>query len=188
MADWSPDLKDRRKPDGSLIAVIDNNAGRRKALVAMLKPYYRVIDHEDGDQAMGSLMRDRPVAALVAERLPPLGGYEVVKRLRHTAGLEQLPVVLVVGSAGKMAQDGLRWCGANRLLVWPCHPSTALMVVMTWRTNCCTVSSRCWRAMRISARFGSVPKFFNSGWVRVSASTDGAATSPPVYGRNGGAV
>ena len=146
---WSPNHEDRRTPESSLIAVIDNVAGRRQTLVKMLKPYYRVIDHEDGDQAVSSLMNNRPVAAIVAERLPPMGGYEVVKRLRHTAGLEQLPTILVVGRAGKTAQDGLRWCGANRLLVWPCHPAAALMAVSSM---CNLHVQRRWEALSLQPR------------------------------------
>lgn len=128
----------------SLIAVIDNMPGRRQALVNILKPYFRVIDHADGDRAIAGLRNSRPAAALVAERLPPLGGYEVVKRIRDTAGLEQLPVILVAPNGGKTVQDGQRWCGADRLLVWPCHPSTALMVVSSM---CSLHIERSWEAL-----------------------------------------
>jgi HD-GYP domain-containing protein (c-di-GMP phosphodiesterase class II) len=118
--------------------------GRRQRLVKLLKPYYRVVDYDDGNEAMGSVMKNPPAAALVAERLPPLGGYEFVKSLRGTAGLEQIPVVLVVGTADKTAQDGLQWCGANRLLIWPSHSSTVLMIASSM---CSLHVQRRWEAL-----------------------------------------
>jgi HD-GYP domain-containing protein (c-di-GMP phosphodiesterase class II) len=75
------------------------------------------------------LANEQPVVALVGERSPRLSGYDVVKRIHDTAGLEALPVILVVRNASRLAQEELRGSGADRLLVWPCHPSTALMTV-----------------------------------------------------------
>jgi HD-GYP domain-containing protein (c-di-GMP phosphodiesterase class II) len=146
---WLPDFEDRRKQESSLIAVIDNMPDRRQRLVKLLKPYYRVVDYEDGNQAMSGLMNNPPAAALVAERLPPLGGYEFVKSLRGIAELEQIPVVLVVKSTDQMAHDGLRWCGANRLLPWPNHPSTALMLVSSM---CSLHVQRRWEALSAHPR------------------------------------
>ena len=124
-----PDFAERRKPENVQIIVIDNIVGRRQTLARTLKPYYRITECEDSDQAMNEMHKSLPMVALVSERLSPLGGYEFVKTLRHTPGFEQLPVIMVVKRDGKVEREGLEWCGANRVLVWPNHTSTALMMV-----------------------------------------------------------
>jgi HD-GYP domain-containing protein (c-di-GMP phosphodiesterase class II) len=124
-----PAQHERRSQDGPRIALVDNTAERRQALVQMLKPYYRVTEYEHSGPALLGLIDDMPHAALVAEHVPPLGGYEVVRRIRDVAELKQLPIVLVVSENGKTAREGMRWCRADRLLEWPCYVSTALRVV-----------------------------------------------------------
>lgn len=149
MQPWPSHLERRQVESTSLIAVIDDVAGRREALIDVLKPYYRVINLDSAEKAVASLLNDGPITALVAESLAPAGGYEFVKGLRNTPGLKELPVIVVVGNADKMAKDALAWSGGNRLVVWPNHASSVLMVVSSM---CNLHVQRRWEALSPAPR------------------------------------
>ena len=80
------------------ILLADNNAVSRLLLTRFLgESGYQVVLADDGPQAMDVLQReDPPKVAILDSALPGLSGYDICRRLRHSAELS--PYVLLLSS------------------------------------------------------------------------------------------
>jgi len=80
------------------ILAVDDEPVVLEALEALLtREGHEVLRAEDGEEALRRAAAERPDIILLDLHLPGLSGFEVVNRLRHTAGLEQVPVIAFSG-------------------------------------------------------------------------------------------
>lgn len=94
------------------IVHIEDNRENRLLVRVVLEPLgYEVIDAEDGESGIETVLRERPVLVLVDVNLPGLDGCEVVARLKSLPELATTPVVALTAYA--MDGDRERILGAG---------------------------------------------------------------------------
>jgi CheY-like chemotaxis protein len=87
------------------ILVADDEFDLASTLRAILEGEgYRVVTCANGREAMEQLAAAPPDLVMMDVMMPYLSGYDVVKRMRQTPGLDAVPVVLM--NAVPPAEDG----------------------------------------------------------------------------------
>jgi DNA-binding response OmpR family regulator len=85
-------------PQPLRILVVDDEPTVLEALEALLtREGHQVVCAQDGEEALQRAAEERPDIILLDLHLPGLSGFEVVNRLRQTAGLAQVPVIAFSG-------------------------------------------------------------------------------------------
>ena len=80
----------------STLLIVDDNASARETLVAMLEhDNYQIEQAKDGAQALRLLEQTRPDLILLDVMMPGMDGFEVCRRIRSTAELAEVPIILV---------------------------------------------------------------------------------------------
>jgi PAS domain S-box-containing protein len=101
------------------ILIADDNNDMRAYLKSLLDPYATVIACSDGEAAFEALLRDPPDLLLSDVMMPKLDGFGLIARIRASASLRHLPVMLLSARAGEEAKiEGLQ-AGADDYLVKP---------------------------------------------------------------------
>jgi two-component system chemotaxis sensor kinase CheA len=98
--------------------VVDDSLTARNALQrALAKTDHEVVTAEDGEQAWSLLAANEFDLVITDVQMPNLDGFSLTRRIRETARLESLPVVLVtnLGSAADIAEGAA--AGADEYLV-----------------------------------------------------------------------
>ncbi len=86
-----------------VIVCADDDAVIRAALVAAFADSgYTLVTYADGNQVLEALKTSRPALVLLDLRLPPVDGFEVLRRLRQLRGHRHTPVAFLSAST---AQD-----------------------------------------------------------------------------------
>lgn len=81
------------------ILVVDDEPDIRAILRRLLAGEgYDVCEAQNGQEALARVRECRPAAVLMDITMPHLSGLDVLRRLRHTPRLAQVPVVLMTGS------------------------------------------------------------------------------------------
>ena len=113
----SRDLQDNNNP---LVLIVEDHADTREVLRILLNVIgCRVIEAEDGEQAMSIAEKSRPDLILLDMRIPLLNGLEVTRLIRSDANLSEVPIVAVTGKdAPQFKVDDLK-AGCNGCLVKP---------------------------------------------------------------------
>jgi two-component system, cell cycle response regulator DivK len=93
------------------IVVVEDNADNRLLLRSLLGDDYRLIEYEDGAEALAGLRGDRPDLVLLDISLPGMDGEEVLAEVRADPSLRDLPVIALTAHA--MAGDRERLLGAG---------------------------------------------------------------------------
>jgi two-component system, cell cycle response regulator len=87
---------------------------------------YRVVEADDGEQAVAVFRRERPDVVLLDVEMPRLDGHEVLASLKHDPELADVPVVFVTSRVTtEDVVEGLR-LGAHDYLRKPFEPSELL--------------------------------------------------------------
>jgi diguanylate cyclase (GGDEF)-like protein/PAS domain S-box-containing protein len=84
-------------PDAAAaVLVVDDNAGKRLAVRAMLAPLgYSVIEADSGRTALRAVLRQPFAVILMDVRMPTMDGYETAKLIRQRSESELTPVIFV---------------------------------------------------------------------------------------------
>jgi two-component system, cell cycle response regulator DivK len=93
------------------IAVVEDNADNRLLVQALLEDRYRIVEFEDGPQALAGLRREPADLVLLDISLPGMDGVEVLRLLREREELRGLPVIALTAHA--MLGDRERFLGAG---------------------------------------------------------------------------
>jgi len=118
-ADGAPEARPR-------ILVADDNRDMRAYLKSLLDPHAHVTVCADGEAAFALLERDPPDLLLSDVMMPHLDGFGLIARIRASAALRHLPVMLLSARAGEEAKvEGLQ-AGADDYLVKPFAASELL--------------------------------------------------------------
>ncbi len=101
------------------ILIADDNNDMRAYLKSLLDPYAVVSACSDGEAAFAHLSNDPPDLLLSDVMMPKLDGFGLIARIRASAALRHLPVILLSARAGEEAKvEGLQ-AGADDYLVKP---------------------------------------------------------------------
>jgi two-component system, cell cycle response regulator DivK len=81
------------------IAVVEDNPDNRLLVQAILEDSYRVVEYENGADALAGMAQEAPDLVLLDISLPGMDGTEVLKRIREDVKLARLPVIAVTAHA-----------------------------------------------------------------------------------------
>ncbi|MDD3920296.1 MAG: EAL domain-containing protein [Eubacteriales bacterium] len=103
------------------ILIVDDLSANRRILNAMLCEDYDIIEADSGAAALEilSCQRERISAVLLDIVMPDIDGYEVLKRMRHTLLLSQIPVIMITGIEEEEARSRVLEMGANDFVLKP---------------------------------------------------------------------
>ena len=91
----SPDLQDNDNP---LVLIVEDHADTREMLRILLNMIgCRVIEAEDGEQAMSVAEKGHPDLILLDVKIPLLDGLTVTRLIRSHPILNGVPIVLITG-------------------------------------------------------------------------------------------
>jgi two-component system cell cycle response regulator DivK len=89
---------------GELILIVEDNEKNRKLVRDVLTHEgYRILETENGEDAVRLAQAERPALVLMDIQLPGIDGIEALRRLRGDAATRTIPVIAVTASA--MTQD-----------------------------------------------------------------------------------
>jgi hypothetical protein len=81
------------------IAVIEDNADNRLLVSALLDGLYEITEYETGREALAGLQRERPDLVLLDISLPEMDGTELLRHIRTSPTLFDLPVIALTAHA-----------------------------------------------------------------------------------------
>ena len=113
----SPDLQGNNNP---LVLIVEDHADTREMLRILLNMIgCRVIEAEDGEQAMSVAEKGHPDLILLDVKIPLLDGLTVARLIRSHAVLNQVPIVLMTGMDTPQFHREARSAGCNDCLIKP---------------------------------------------------------------------
>jgi signal transduction histidine kinase len=116
------DVAPGREAGGSkryTVLLADDNADMREYVERLLSPQFTVITARDGQDALEKMLEHAPDLVLTDVMMPRLDGFSLLKLIRETPELQQVPVILLSARAGEEAKiEGLA-AGADDYLVKP---------------------------------------------------------------------
>jgi CheY-like chemotaxis protein len=82
------------------VLVVDDNPVSRELIREVLEgPQQRILEAEDGEEALEKVLQEEPDLVLLDIQLPLLDGYEVLRRIRGNSRFARLPVVALTAFA-----------------------------------------------------------------------------------------
>ena len=112
-----PDLQDNKNP---LVLIVEDHADTREMLKILLNMIgCRVIEAEDGEQAISVAEKGHPDMILVDLRMPLLDGLTVTRLIRSNPVLNEVPIVLITGMDTPQVHREARSAGCNDCLSKP---------------------------------------------------------------------
>ena len=113
----SPDLQDNKNP---LVLIVEDHADTREMLRILLNMIGgRVIEAEDGEQAMSAVEKGHPDLILLDVKMPLLDGLTVTRLIRSHPVLNEVPIVLITGMATPQLHREAFSAGCNDCLFKP---------------------------------------------------------------------
>jgi two-component system, cell cycle response regulator DivK len=96
------------------ILVVEDQEDNRRILRDLLtNSGYKLVEAEDGEQALAMAERQRPDLILMDVQIPLLDGYEVTRRLKADPQLRAIPVIAVTSYALSGDESKARAAGCN---------------------------------------------------------------------------
>lgn len=124
--DIAPDSK-----QAPLVLVVDDSITMRRVLQRLLqREGYRVALAADGRQALDALRLERPVLVLSDVEMPRMDGFELLRSIRASDKLSQLPVVMITSRIANKHREHAKELGANEYLGKP-YSEDELLEVLT---------------------------------------------------------
>lgn len=113
------------------ILIVDDHATNREHLVVLLKGEgYRTVEASDGASALEIAQLQRPDLVISDILMPSGDGYELVRGLRRTPDLADVPVVFYTAHFNEPEALNLaRICGVKHVLTKSAEPDQVLRVV-----------------------------------------------------------
>jgi phosphate regulon transcriptional regulator PhoB len=108
---------------GQKILVVEDEPDIRKLVHYNLsQERYKVVEAEDGEQALRIVDRDKPNLVILDLMLPGVNGLEICKQLRQRPETAKLPILMLTARAGEADRVLGLEIGADDYLVKPFSP------------------------------------------------------------------
>jgi DNA-binding response OmpR family regulator len=109
------------------ILVVEDEPDIRKLVqYNLVQERYKVLEAEDGEQAIKIIQRDKPNLVILDLMLPGLSGLEVCKQLRERPETAKLPILMLTAKAGEADRVVGLEMGADDYLPKPFEPRELL--------------------------------------------------------------
>ena len=90
---------------------------------------YEVICAHDGQEALDLALSERPDLLITDYHMPILSGLEVCQRLRESAGMSQLPAIMLSARGYHLTEAELQQSGISQMISKPFSPRQLLSTV-----------------------------------------------------------
>ncbi|GHV37389.1 two-component system response regulator [Clostridia bacterium] len=84
-----------------VVLAVDDNASNLRLIEETLRDKYKVHTAPSGEWAMGFLRKKTPDLILLDVRMPVMDGYEFIKIMKNTPGMEDIPVIFLTAAESK---------------------------------------------------------------------------------------
>jgi two-component system cell cycle response regulator DivK len=112
-------MTDKAATDVTILLVEDVDDTRYFMRLELEYLGYRVIEAEDGQQAVELALQEQPDIILMDLSLPDLDGLEATKRIRQDERMEKVPIIAVTAHAGTNFRDGAKASGFDAYVTKP---------------------------------------------------------------------
>ena len=108
---------------GQKILVVEDEPDIRKLInYNLAQEHFKVLEAEDGEQALKLLQREKPNLVILDLMLPGLSGLELCKILRDRTDTTHLPILMLTAKAGEADKVVGLEMGADDYLPKPFSP------------------------------------------------------------------
>jgi CheY-like chemotaxis protein len=107
---------------GRVLIVDDDAAVRPLCAVNLTAEGLRVLEAEDGLDALEQARRERPDLVLTDVKMPGLDGFQLAERLRRDERTRRIPLIFLSGEVGQANAERARVLGALAYLTKPFDP------------------------------------------------------------------
>src|SRR2546423_14871882 len=109
------------------IAVVEDNADNRLLLTAILGDRYRIVEYENGPDALAGLARSLPDLVLLDISLPGMDGNEILAEIRRDGRMRHLPVIALTAHAMAGDREGYLSAGFHHYITKPLAGGTLVL-------------------------------------------------------------
>ena len=161
-------------PDKNLILIVDDEEGNCEVLEALLTPLgHRLQFAANGQEALQQAVASRPDLIVLDVMMPGMDGFEVCRRLRATAGLQEVPIVLITALDDRASRLQGFEAGADEYVTKPFdRTELRARVLNTLRLN------RFRRLESERERFARIAEFASDGLLLLNAEDDVVYANP----------
>lgn len=118
------------------ILVVDDDAGFRAYVRAALdQPRFRIVEAQDGEEAVAVALKDRPEVILLDWRMPGQSGITTLRRLREHDELADVRIAMITGLDDERDRTLARHAGADAFLVKDADPDALAFQVRRLLTH-----------------------------------------------------
>ncbi|MEM7445231.1 MAG: response regulator [Pseudomonadota bacterium] len=104
---------------GSVLIAEDEPYILESLMFLMSRAGYRVRAERDGAKAVEAAIQSRPDLLILDIMMPTLNGFEALKQLRATPGLEALQVLVLTAKGQEADRQGMMALGADGFITKP---------------------------------------------------------------------
>jgi chemosensory pili system protein ChpA (sensor histidine kinase/response regulator) len=111
------------------VIVVDDSISVRRSVASLMKSAgWEVLTARDGVDALEQLQEpaNRPDLVLMDIEMPRMDGYELASRLRASADLQSVPIIMLTSRAGEKHRRKAAAIGVDGYLVKPCPDDVLL--------------------------------------------------------------
>ncbi len=108
--------------------IVDDNENNRKYISAVLGERFRLIEAEDGFEALQMIGRDeKPDLVLLDMMMPRVDGREVLRCMRRDPQMQAIPVIVITADGSETAEEECLELGADDFL---CRPFRRIPLIL----------------------------------------------------------
>ena len=120
---------DRTRPQQTILLVEDFDDTRLMMKLWLQKKGYRVIEAEDGEQAVEFAKREHPDLIIMDMMMPGLGGLDATRQIREYQSLRQTPIVAVSAYGADEYRARALDAGCNEYVPTPFEPEALSQLI-----------------------------------------------------------
>jgi chemosensory pili system protein ChpA (sensor histidine kinase/response regulator) len=117
-------------PLAPMVMVVDDSLTVRRVTQRLLvREGYRVVLAKDGLDALEKLAEERPQVVLCDIEMPRMDGFELVRNIRNTASLRDLPVIMITSRIAQKHRDLAAELGVDHYMGKPYSEEDLLSLI-----------------------------------------------------------
>ncbi|MEB3231179.1 MAG: MASE1 domain-containing protein, partial [Leptolyngbyaceae bacterium] len=115
------------------LLVVDDKWENRSVLVNLLEPLgFTMVEAENGQDGLAKAREIRPNLIITDILMPEMNGYELLKQIRQSEGLKDIPVIVSSASVSAMDQQHSLDAGGNDFLVKPVEANDLFQMLLQY--------------------------------------------------------